>query len=293
MSIEEVFADKTKSHLDWLNTTAAVFSRSFNVATGYALDETLKVSTVLKSLYDSFKKIVTSVDDTKVDVKSTLFSDIFNSRMVHTNAILGLYCPTAFLNHQIVGKDANKIETELLTLVRGVNSRQLCSTDLSGGTDILLNRLMSTKYAGPAGSQGGLSLFRMSLTDTILGSGSYNLREDGKVKGAVLLEVRDGGAVGGVSIDNSVFSKKCKDLIKFCKEQNILLDSASGPLYRFATGVKDIKSELELPFTPAEGDVADDTLANLLVCNESDEKRGDFMRLFFPWQPVWLRRHRL
>ncbi|KAK3874397.1 hypothetical protein Pcinc_020692 [Petrolisthes cinctipes] len=127
MSIEEVFADKTKSHLDWLNTTAAVFSRSFNVATGYTHDETLKVSTVLKSLYDSFKKIVTSVDDTKVDVKSTLFSDIFNSRMVHTNAILGLYCPTAFLNHQIVGKDANKIETELLTLVRGVNSRQQTS----------------------------------------------------------------------------------------------------------------------------------------------------------------------
>ncbi|KAK3887325.1 hypothetical protein Pcinc_008589 [Petrolisthes cinctipes] len=216
------------------------------------------------------KKIVTSVDDTKVDVKSTLFNDIFNSRMVHTNAILGLYCPTACLNHQIVGKDANKIEMELLTLVRGVNSRQLCSTDLSGGTDILLNRLMSTKYAGPAGSRGGLSLFRMSLIDTILGSGSYDLREDRKVKGAVSLEVRDG---------NSMFSKKCKDLIKFCKEQNILLGSASGPLYKFATGVKDVKSELELPFMPAEGDVADDTLANLLVCNESDEKRGDFMRL--------------
>ena len=246
LTVPELLSVRDKSHLDWLNSVAVVFARHFNVSTGYALDETFKVTTVQKSLYDSFSKLILSTGDSKLDVKSTLFSDMFNTRMVHTGAILGLYYPTAFMNHQLAGKteeDTNEIETELLTLVRGVNSRQLYTSDLGGGTDVLLNRLMSKRVAGPSGKRGGLSLFRMSLTDTVLGKGDY--RDGRRVKGAVSLEVpveEDGGVI----IENSVFSKKCKDLVKFCKEQKILLANASGPVYRFATGVKDVVSTLGL-----------------------------------------------
>ena len=278
LTVPQLLSVRDKSHLDWLNSVAVVFARHFNVSTGYALDETFKVTTVLKSLYDSFSKLIVSTGDSKVDVKSTLFSDMFNTRMVHTGAILGLYCPTAFMNHQLAGKtkvETNGIETELLMLVRGVNSRQLYTSDLGGGTDVLLKRLMTKRVAGPSGVRGGLSLFRMSLTDTVLGKGDY--RDGGRVKGAVSLEVPVEGD-GGAIIENSVFSKKCKDLVTFCKEQNILLSNASGPVYRFATGVKDIVSVLGLKELPSE-DVAYDPLANRLISSETTTKRGDFMRL--------------
>ena len=275
LTVPELLSICDKSHLDWLNIVAVIFTRDFNVSTGYALDETFKVTTVLKSLYGSFFKLISSTGESKVDVKSTLFSDIFNTRMVHTGAILGLYCPTAFMNHQLAGKtkaETNEIETELLTLVRGVNSRQLYTSDLGGSTDVLLNRLMSKRVAGPSGMRGGLSLFRMSLTDTVLGKGDYR---DGRVKGAVSLEVP---VEGGAIIENHVFSKKCKDLVNFCKEHNILLANASGPVYRFATGVKNIASALELNELPPE-DVAYDPIADRLVCSETTANRGAFMRL--------------
>ena len=278
LTLPELLSVRDKSHLDWLNSVAVVFARHFNVSTGYALDETFKVTTVLKSLYDSFSKLILSTGNNKIDVKSTLFSDMFNTRMVHTGAILGLYYPTAFMNHQLMGKtevETNKIETEVLTLVRGINSRQLYTSDLGGSTDVLLNRLMSKRVAGPSGMRGGLSLYRMSLTDTVLGKGNY--RDCGRVKGAVSLEVPVEGD-GGVIIENSVFSKKSKELVTFCKQQNLLLANASGPVYRFATGVKDIVSALGLNEIPSE-DVAYDLLANRLVCSESAANRGAFMRL--------------
>nr|BDT63167.1 MAG: wsv360-like protein [Hemigrapsus takanoi nimavirus]GBG35368.1 wsv360-like protein [Hemigrapsus takanoi nimavirus] len=278
LTVPELLSVRDKNHLDWLTSVSVVFARHFNSSTGYALDEALKVTTVLKSLHDSFSKLFSSSVDSKINVKSTLFSDMFNTRMVHTGAILGLYYPTAFMNHQLTGKteaETNEIETELLTLVRGVNSRQLNTSDLGGSTDVLLNRLMSKRVAGPSGMRGGLSLFRMSLTDTVLGKGDY--RDGGRVKGAVSLEVPVEGD-GGAIIENSVFSKKCKDLVNFCQKQNILLANASGPVYRFATGVKDIVSELGLNEIPSD-DVADDPLANRLVCSETVANRGAFMRL--------------
>ncbi|KAK8373888.1 hypothetical protein O3P69_020963 [Scylla paramamosain] len=70
----------------------------------------------------------------------------------------------------------------------------------------------------------------------------------------------------------------CKDLVNFCKEQNILLAKASVLVYRFTTGVKDIVSALRLDELPSD-DVAYDPLANSLACSETAANRGAFVHL--------------
>ena len=275
LSVDLLLAVKDKNHLDWLTSAAIVFARSFNVATGYALENTLKTNTVLKSLYKAFMKLVSSTDGERVKVRSTLLSDIFNTRMVHTDSILGLFYPTAFMNHQLQGttQEREKLETELLTLVRGVNSRQLLFVD-TGDTSSLLNKLTSTKVAGPMGSRGGLSLFRMSLTDTVLGSSPLDT-SDGRVKGAVSLEI---ASRKGISIDDSVFANKTKELVPYCKNHRLILDKASGPIYRYATGNTDIASSLGLSSIPST-DVANDIAAIRLKETEKDSNRGLFLKL--------------
>nr|AKS10599.1 wsv360-like protein [Metopaulias depressus WSSV-like virus] len=224
ISVDSMLSITDRSHLDWLTAAALVFTRSFNVTTFHAIDSTLKIADALGDMYNAFAKLVTSQDNEKVHIKSTLLDSLFSTRMSHTESVLGLVCPTAFINHEMPS-DPNrrkKIESLALSVLRGVNSGQLSSIDI-GDTSGLLTFLTSTKFAGRGGERGGLSLYRMSVTDAL----SCEPPEK-RLKGAVSLEVGK-----RKMCDNAVFSRRSKNLVDYCSKKFLSLENAVGPVARF------------------------------------------------------------
>ena len=233
VSVDSMLSITDKSHLDWLTAAALVFTRSFNVTTFYAIDSTLKTADALDDMYNVFSKLVISQDKEKIRVKNTLLDSIFNTRMSHTESVLGLVCPTAFINHEMPS-DPNRrkeIESFALSVLRGVNSGQLPTSDI-GNTSGLLTFLTSTKFAGRGGERGGLSLYRMSITDAL----SCEPAEK-RLKGAVSLEVGKWRMC-----DNSVFSRRSKDLVDYCSKKCLSLENTVGPVARFIPDGSDLKA---------------------------------------------------
>ena len=81
----------------------------------------------------------------------------------------------------------------------------------------------SARLAGCGGERGGLSLYRMSITDALSCESPEN-----RLKGAVTLEVGK-----WKMCDNSVFSKRSKDLVDYCSRKYLSLENAVGPIARF------------------------------------------------------------
>ncbi len=98
-------------YLTFLNISTIALARSFNEAKSYALEEMLQASSIVKRYHDNVVEIMGTEYDKRIKVKSTILSDMFNTKMVHTGAMLGLYAPMAFLNHNFP-KDRKTIVTE-------------------------------------------------------------------------------------------------------------------------------------------------------------------------------------
>nr|BDT62662.1 MAG: wsv360-like protein [Metapenaeus ensis nimavirus] len=231
ISVDTMLAIKNKNHLDWLTAAAITFARSFNVTTFHALQASLKTSIALSDMYNAFGEVVSSQRDEKIRVKNTLLDSIFRVRMSNIESILGLISPTAFVNHELPKDPSQRknIESLALGVLRGVNSGQLSGHDI-GDTSGLLTFLTSEQFAGRGGERGGLSLYRMSVTD------SLSCESNNRLKGAVSLDV------GKWKIcDDSVFSKRSNDLVDFCSRHNIALENAVGPIGRFIPNGSDFK----------------------------------------------------
>nr|BDT63071.1 MAG: wsv360-like protein [Trachysalambria curvirostris nimavirus] len=224
ITVDSMLAIKDRSHLDWLTTAALVFARSYNITTPHALEATLKTASALSDMYNAFAKVVSSQRDEKIKVNSTLLDSIFNVRMAHVESIMGLICPTAFINHEMPADTLRRknLESVALAVLRGVNSDQLSDHDI-GDTSGLLTFLTSQQFAGHGGERGGLSLYRMSITDSLSCRSA-----DSRLKGAVSLDFGK-----WKMCDNSVFSRRSKDLVEYCSKRFIALENAVGPIARF------------------------------------------------------------
>nr|BDT63580.1 MAG: wsv360-like protein [Pasiphaea japonica whispovirus] len=258
-TVDELLARTDKNHLEWLTLSAVSFARAFNVTTYHALDSTLKTTAALTDMYNAFKSLIETVDEERLKVKSTLLDSIFNTRMAHLEAVMGLVYPTAFINHELP-KDPfqqRNFQSLALNILRGVNCNQLPRGDI-GDTSGLLTFVTSPRFAGRGGEKGGLSLYRMSIVDTL----SCKSPEK-RLKGAVSLEVGK-----WKTIEDSVFSRRSKDLVDYCKRNNLCLENAVGPIARFVPDGSDM-SAIGLSETLTRC-VADDPTAIRLQGAEKD-----------------------
>ena len=224
ISVDSMLSISNKSHLDWLTAAALAFTRSFNVTTFHAIEYTLKTNSALQDMYNAFNNLITSHDGKKIRIKSTLLDSIFNARMSHTESVLGLVCPNAFINHELPSdpKQRKEIESDAFNVLRGVNSGQTLH-DKIDNTSGLLSYLTSTTFAGRGGERGGLSLYRMSITEALSCEPTQK-----RLKGAVSLEVGP-----WTMCDDAVFSRRSKKLVKYCSEKFLSLENAVGPIARF------------------------------------------------------------
>nr|BDT63125.1 MAG: wsv360-like protein [Sicyonia whispovirus] len=225
IGVDQLLQIKDMNHLDWLTSAAITFARSFDVTSFFALKSSLETSSALQDMYNAFRKLVLSQDGQRIRVKSTLLDSVFSTRMAHLDAVLGLVCPTAFLNHEMPIDQAQRHQTQKLALniLRGVNCNQLPGADI-GNTAGLLTFITSPRFAGVGGERGGLSLYRMSVTDALFPQGA-----EGRLRGSVSLEVGKRHPV-----QDSCFSRRSKELVVYCKEHNLSLEKAVGPVARFA-----------------------------------------------------------
>ena len=250
LTVDQLLAVTDKNHLDWMTVAAISFARSFNVTTFYALDSTLKTTASLKDMYEAFTSLLSTLQEERLKVNSTLLDSIFNTRMAHLEAVMGLVYPTAFFNHEMPHDPVQRRNLQALSLniLRGVNSNQLPRSDI-GDTSGLLAFITSSKFAGRGGERGGLSLYRMSITDALTCE-----PVDSRLKGAVSLEVGKWSMM-----ENSVFSKRSADLIDFCSKNNLTLENAVGPIARFVpdgTNPADIGMNSQLSLYVSDDDAA-------------------------------------
>nr|BDV50172.1 MAG: wsv360-like protein [Chiromantes dehaani nimavirus] len=269
INVDSMLSIVNRSHLDWLTAAALAFTRSFNVTTFHAIDSTLKTANALEDMYKAFAKLVSSQDKEKIRVKSTLLDSIFNTRMSHIESVLGLVCPTAFINHEMPSNpnQRKKLESLALSVLRGVNSGQLSSQDI-GDISGLLTFLTSTKFAGRGGERGGLALYRMSITDALSCEPSEK-----RLKGAVSLEVGK-----WKMCNDDVFSRRSKTLVDYCSKKLLSLENAVGPVARFIPqGNEDFLKAVGLSKLPTQHVTDDPAMLRLESAEYGCEAPGRFI----------------
>ncbi len=109
--------DKLRGAVDYdyltlLNISVIALARSFNEAKSYALEELFQASSIITRYHDNLVEVMGAEYDKRIKVKSNILSDMFNTKMLHTGAMIGLYAPMA-----------QETEKQLLLTLRGINSR--------------------------------------------------------------------------------------------------------------------------------------------------------------------------
>nr|BDV49826.1 MAG: wsv360-like protein [Penaeus semisulcatus pemonivirus] len=212
------------SYLDLVTVTALALARSFRVTTGFAVEELVRSRNSLDEMRGALETLITSPEGTRVKVKSTLLNDIVSTRMAHVDSLLGLTSPVVFINQALPeGPERRQNESQILIVIRGVNSEQLVPEAVSSTTD-LLEFLTSSKRMGTLAPQTSLSLYHMSVVDNLLGLSTNRL------KGAVSLEV--GGGVLETCTDD-IFSRRSVKLLEYCRKVGFKAEMSVGPIKRF------------------------------------------------------------